>query len=367
MATSTEIAGKARFDRIRYAQCWEDADVLLEAMDVRPGDTCLSIASAGDNTLALAGAGAKRVIAVDLNLAQIACLDLRIAACRQLQYKEFLALLGQDFCDNRGDLYIRCRDQLSTESLKFWDARPELIRRGIAQVGKFENFLAAFRRFLLPVVQGRKNVETLFALESEAERREFYETRWNNRRWRLLCRAIFSRASLGRYGRDPSFTRFADEPVWHSLERRIPTALVTQNPAENPYLQWILKGRFETALPWAWREENYKRVQDNIDAIEWRCEPIEQVLADLPDGTLNGCNLSDVFEYMSGTSYRSLLFELIRASAPAARLVYWNVVVERSRPDMFASTLVPLRALAESLHLQDKAFFYRNLVIEEVA
>ena len=59
--------------------------------------------------------------------------------------------------------------------------------------------------------------------------------------------------------------------------------------------------------------------------------------------------------------------ELATGRAPAARLVYWNVVVERSRPDMFASTLVPLRTLAESLHLQDKAFFYRNLVIEEVA
>jgi len=367
MTTSAEIAGKARFDRIRYAQCWEDADVLLKAMQVGPGDTCLSIASAGDNTLALAGTGAKRVIAVDLNLAQIACLELRIAACRQLQYKEFLALLGQNSCNNRGALYIRCRDQLSTESREFWDARPELIEPGIAQVGKFENFLAAFRRFLLPLVQGRKNVETLFALGSEAERREFYETRWNNRRWKLLCRAFFSRTSLGRCGRDPSFTRFADEPVWDSLERRIPAALVAQNPAENPYLQWILKGRFETALPWAWREENYERIRANLDAIEWRCESIEQVLADLPDGTLDGCNLSDVFEYMSGDSYRSLLFELIRASSPSARLVYWNVVVERSRPEAFANSLLPLRTLAKSLHRQDKAFFYRNLVIEEVA
>ena len=27
--------------RIRYAQCWEDADVLLQALDVQPGDVHL--------------------------------------------------------------------------------------------------------------------------------------------------------------------------------------------------------------------------------------------------------------------------------------------------------------------------------------
>jgi len=47
--------------------------------------------------------------------------------------------------------------------------------------------------------------------------------------------------------------------------------------------------------------------------------------------------------------------------------VYWNVVVDRSRPDMFSPYLAPLKSLAASLHQKDKAFFYRNLVIEEVA
>ena len=51
----SEVADRTDFSIVRYAQVWEDADVLLEALDVQPGDTCLSIASAGDNTLALLG------------------------------------------------------------------------------------------------------------------------------------------------------------------------------------------------------------------------------------------------------------------------------------------------------------------------
>ena len=366
MTRGTEIADKARFDRIRYAQCWEDADVLLDAMQVGDGDVCLSIASAGDNTIAIAGAGAARVIAVDLNPAQIACLELRIAAYKALEYDEFLEFVGQAKSRRRHSLFARCAMHLGSQSRLFWERRPALIARGIAQVGKFERFLRAFRRYLLPVVQGRRNVERLFALETEAERREFYDRQWNNRRWRFFCRLFFARRSLGRFGRDPSFTRYADQTVWESLETRIPHALVDMDPSQNPYLQWILNGRYGSVLPWAWRPENFERIRANVDAIEWRCEPIEDVLSELPDGTLNGCNLSDIFEYMSDPAYRSLLYRLTRASAPGARLVYWNVVVERSRPDIFACMLRPLRDLAQTLHAADKAFFYRNLVIEEV-
>ncbi len=35
MTVRTEILEKADFGGIRYAQCWEDADVLLEAMQVQ--------------------------------------------------------------------------------------------------------------------------------------------------------------------------------------------------------------------------------------------------------------------------------------------------------------------------------------------
>ena len=111
MSINPTIAEKADFAKIRYAQCWEDADVLLAAMDVQSTDTCLSIASAGDNVLALVGAGARRVIAVDLSPAQIACLELRVAAIRLLTHAQFLELLGQNPSSDRRTHYQRCRAQ----------------------------------------------------------------------------------------------------------------------------------------------------------------------------------------------------------------------------------------------------------------
>ena len=103
------IAARADFSAIRYAQCWEDADVLLEALDVRPGDVCLSIASAGDNALALLTRSPARVLALDLSPAQLACVELRVAAYRALEHPELLELIGSTPSRRRCMLYRRCR------------------------------------------------------------------------------------------------------------------------------------------------------------------------------------------------------------------------------------------------------------------
>src|ERR1700747_3573292 len=87
-------APRGHLPGLRYAQCWEDADILLEALNLQPGCTCLSIASAGDNTLAILSKNPGTVIAIDHNPAQIAALELRVAAFRELEHPELLALMG---------------------------------------------------------------------------------------------------------------------------------------------------------------------------------------------------------------------------------------------------------------------------------
>jgi S-adenosylmethionine-diacylglycerol 3-amino-3-carboxypropyl transferase len=87
------IDERADFGIIRYANCWEDADVLCAALQPAPGKRILSIASAGDNSLALLADGSE-VVAADLSPVQLACVELRMAAFRELNYDETLAFLG---------------------------------------------------------------------------------------------------------------------------------------------------------------------------------------------------------------------------------------------------------------------------------
>jgi S-adenosylmethionine-diacylglycerol 3-amino-3-carboxypropyl transferase len=366
VAEGSEIAAKADFSAIRYAQCWEDADVLLEALDVRPGETCVSIASAGDNTLALLTRAPGRVIALDLSTAQLACLALRVAAYRTLDHTELLVLIGSTPSARRADLYARCRPQLAPDVRAFWDAQPDAIAAGIGGAGKFERYLALFRERVLPLIHHRERVRRLLAGGSLDERRAFYWTEWDSWRWRLLFRVFFSRFVMGRAGRDPAFFSYVEGSVAKRILGRTAYALSELDPAENPYLQWILTGRHTTALPLALRPEHFETIRDNLDRLEWRRQSLEDFLAEANPRSVARFNLSDIFEYMAPERTAELLARLADAGRPDGRLVYWNMLVPRSRPESLASRLRPLAEVAEGQHLRDKAFFYSALVVEEV-
>lgn len=361
----SEITTKADFSEVRYAQCWEDADILLEALDVRPGKICVSIASSGDNALSLLSKSPERVIALDLSPAQLACVELRVAAYRELEHPELLELIGSVSSDRRYELYQRCRPRLSEPVRVFWDRRPKEIAAGIGGAGKFERYFSLFHRRILPLVHGRGKVETLLRGGTLEERQRFYGRQWDTWRWRLMFRFFFSRTVMGRMGRDPAFFNYVEGSVGDRILSRTRHALTLLDPAANPYLQWILLGRHGTALPHALRPENFEAIRANLDRFEWHCQSIEDYLDAHPALAVDGYNLSDIFEYMSAENYHALLEKLVSRSRPGGRLAYWNMLVPRSRPEHLADRLRPLAQLAERLHHEDKAFFYSRFVVEE--
>lgn len=357
----------ARPDAIAYAQCWEDADVLLEALDVRRGQSCLSIASAGDNALALLAKSPGRVVAIDMNPAQIACLELRVAAYRELAHGEMLELLGSAPSLRRAALYRRCRALLAPSVRAFWDARAADIDAGAGAAGRFERYLALFRSRVLPWIHPRERVERLLAGGTREEREQFYEREWDTRTWRALFRVFFSRGVMALAGRNPAYFRYARRSIARHLLARVRHACTVLDPAANPYLHWILTGRHAEALPFALRAENFDAIRRNLDRLEWRCVRLEEFLAQAEGEGFERCNLSDAFEYMAPDAYARTLEALLRASRTGCRLAYWNLLVPRRRPEWLGTRLRPLAGRAARLFAADKAFFYGDFVIEEVA
>ncbi len=368
-------AARAKWNRIRYAQCWEDADVLLDAMDVQPGDTCVSIASAGDNALALLTRDPARVIALDLSAAQIYCCRLRVAAYLSLTHVQLLQFIGSTDATERERLalYARCSPQLPPNARAFWDDHLHLIGEGIGNAGKFERYFALFRRFVLPLTQSRRTISRLLeGADDEAARTAFYENQWDNPRWRLLFRVFFGRFLLGRLGRDPAFFDHVDgdTDVAARLLARARRAVTVQNPARNSYLRWILTGRHApNALPLALRPEHFETIRDRAHRVEWRQQSVEAWADETGRAgaapNIGGFNLSDIFEYMTLSATEDLLARLVRLARPGARFCYWNLLAPRSRPQSLAAHLRPLPDLAARLHARDQAFFYGAFVVEE--
>src|SRR5436305_377886 len=219
------IEDRARFDLVRYANVWEDAEVLCAALTPAPGKRLLSIASAGDNAFALLAAGAE-VVAADLSAAQLALVELKRAALRRLGYEEVLAFLGlRNSAEDRRSVYERLERDLPEDARDFFRERLNEVADGVVLHGKFEGYFRLFRERVLPLVHRRRTVLALLEERDEAGRRAFYRDTWDNLRWRLLFRIFFSRFAMGRLGRDPEFFRYVEGSVAERILGRAEYAL----------------------------------------------------------------------------------------------------------------------------------------------
>jgi S-adenosylmethionine-diacylglycerol 3-amino-3-carboxypropyl transferase len=362
---TTEISAKAGFDRIRYAQLWEDADVLCEGLASRPGAILASIASAGDNAIAMLTLDPAEVIAVDLSPAQTACVRFRKAAWPILDHQELIEVMGFVPSTRREALFDRVLAECDALTATFWNAlRADAVAHGVGTIGKFERYFATFRRFVLPLTHSKADVAAIFEPRSMEERSEFLDRRWNNRRWRLLLRVFFSKTAMGLLGRDPAFFDHVEGSLPEHVTRGIRRAFVDNDPVENPYLRWIMTGSHGPRLPMAFRPENHDLISERIGRLKVVDGTIEDLAA---DGTkVDGWNLSDIFEYMSPEGFEATYGSILDASNVGARLVYWNMMVPRSLPAAHAHRAFHLDQTSIDLGERDQAFFYDRMLVDEV-
>ena len=180
----------------------------------------------------------------------------------------------------------------------------------------------------------------------------------------MLLKAFFSKAVMGRLGRDPAFFDHVEGSASAQVTRNTRQALVDQDPSRNPYLAWILTGTHGDALPLALRAENFDLIRDRIDRLDVRLSTIE-ALAD-QGVRADAFNLSDIFEYMSAPAHEAAYRTVLDCARPGARIAYWNMMAPRRAPEALADRITADPALEARLRPIDKAFFYRDFVVETV-
>jgi S-adenosylmethionine-diacylglycerol 3-amino-3-carboxypropyl transferase len=358
------IQERTSFARLRYANCWEDAAVLVRGLAPVAGARCLSVASGGDNTFSLLARGAAHVLAVDLSPAQIALVALKAAAFRRLDHGPLLAFLGVRAARDRRAVYASLRSGLDPASRTYWDGNLPAVEAGVIHAGRLERYFRLFRRFVLPLVHSRAVVDAALSPRTLDERARFYRDVWDSWRWRALGRVFFSRGALGYFGRDPEFFRHARGPVAAPILDRARDAFTLLPTHDNPYLRYILTGTFGAALPDYLLPAHHGLIREALQRLELRVAPLDEVLAKLPSRSIEAFNLSDVAEYMDLVAYHRLLAAIRRVAAPGARLAYWNLLATRRRPEAMNAWLEPREEEAARLHGEARAFFYRRLVLE---
>ena len=369
----TEVKeNKVDFSLIRYSQCWEDTEVLLESLNIQENDMCFGILSAGDNVFSMLTESPKKVVALDISFPQIALAKLKKEVFNSLSYEEMLEFMGVIKSDKRVETYDKIRENLDKEVKEYWDFNKEAIEKGIIHTGKFEKFFKIFRKRILPFVHNKKRIGKLLEKKSRQERTEYYNSHWNNFRWKLMFKLFFSRYVVGKLGRDKEFFRYAEKNISEEMKERSKYALCELDSYENPYIYYIMTGNYRlNCLPYFLREENFENIKKNLHKLEIVQNSVEEYLDGI-DFKINKFNLSDIFEYMSLENYKKLMKKIYDNADNNAILAYWNLIVERnslkleSLEENIKNNFQRLEEFDKRLHKKDKTFFYTDFVVEKV-
>ncbi|HEC78907.1 MAG TPA: DUF3419 family protein [candidate division WOR-3 bacterium] len=351
-----------------YANCWEDADVLLKAAVPAKNGVYLSIVSAGDNTLSLLAKSPSLVLAVDKNPAQLASLELRSAAFRCLPYDEILRFLGIKPASSRVKDYMKIRRLLSDRSRRFWDEHLHFIQQGVIHIGRTEQNFRLFRKYILPLLLKKDECVYLLKEKSMARQREFCIRKIRRWQWRSTFKILFSNVCIRflKLGRRSDFYKNLDRDVSRYVLERIEYGLTAIPVYNNPYLTYIFNGNFGDTLPFYLRRENFAVIRANLDRIRYYTGELSDALNTYKNFRFDTFNLSDIFEYMNGEQFKQNLKLIISRAKEKGRLIYWNTLVKRIGSEIFRNRLKKLKKVEESLLPAVRAFFYSSLNIEEV-
>src|SRR6201996_2248382 len=166
-----------------YNQIWEDPDVDLEALEIKPHHRVLTIASGGCNILNYLAADPEKIIAVDLNPNHVALTRLKLAALGNLPgYEDFFRFFGggKDKATRRPfDDFLSPR--LDPETRRYWEKHIPLHGRRINMfarnlyryglLGRFIGVLHAVAR-----LHGKKLNDIVEARTPAEQRRAFEKT-----------------------------------------------------------------------------------------------------------------------------------------------------------------------------------------------
>lgn len=355
-------------ERINYSQCWEDPQVLAEALSISPDDHVLSITSGGDNTLALILEGPQEVVSIDLNPAQNHLLELKMGAAKSLDYQEYLEFLGIKESTRRTALFEKVSRNMPATTKAWWLRHLDLVRRGAVHCGRFERFTAWFARSLLPLVHSTKTISRLLSCRTVDEQKILYRGEWDSRRWRFFFGLASNRLMLKRYARQRGMFTYAGEGTVADVYRqRLERHLASVPLQGNFFLRYSLTGTYGDALPPYLAEMGYTGLRSVPGpSLAITTNDLLSYLHSVPADTFSKFNLSDIFEALSPSDSDALWEEIFRTAKHDAVVAYWNNLVQRSYPTHLSSRILTDDEQVAKLRAKDRVFFYDSFHVHTI-
>ena len=366
----------AAFQKMVYAQIWEDPLIDIEALAIQPDSRVVTIASGGCNVMSYLEAQPAHIYAVDLNATHIALLELKLAAVKYLPNQAAFARFFKqaDNSVNIAAYETYLRPHLNPQTRSYWEGRDQFGRRRITRFARGFYRYGLLGRFIgmahgLARLQGR-DPRKLLAARTIAEQREIFDKEFAPLfERRFLKRMIDSPLSLFGLGIPPA--QYADlcaghgrpSDVVHDRLRR----LACDFDVSTNYFAWQAFNRGyanhdAAPVPPYLEAASFPKMRAGVDRVSAQRINFIDFLKLQPDASLDRYVLLDAQDWMSMEDLSLLWQEITRTSRLGGRVIFRTASKESPLPGR-----VPVQVLSRwdyqieksaQLHARDRSAIY---------
>lgn len=366
------------FQGFVYNQIWEDPDVDLKALDLKPHHRLITIASGGCNVLNYLAADPAKIIAVDLNPNHVALTRLKLAALANLPtYEEFFRFFGQaNDKANRAayDHFLSAR--LDHETRRYWEKhiplhgrRINMFARNLYRYGLLGRFIGILH--VVAKLHGKK-LEQILKSRTPAEQRAAFDRLiaplFDQKSIRLLSKSPISLYALGippaQYDELVSATGGNAIAVLRERVER----LACDFPIQDNYFAWQAFGRGydltnREAVPAYLRRDVYDVIRTRIDKVEVHHASLTDFLSRQSAQSMHRYVLLDAQDWMNPAQLAALWTQIDRtADARDARIIFRTAGADSPLPrKLSAELLAPWQYMKEeslAFHGEDRSSIY---------
>jgi S-adenosylmethionine-diacylglycerol 3-amino-3-carboxypropyl transferase len=364
------------FQGFVYNQIWEDPDVDLAALELRPHHRLLTIASGGCNVLNYLAANPAEIIAVDLNPNHVALTKLKLSALQNLpSYEEFFRFFGQandranrtaydDFLSKRLDKVTR---QYWDKQVPLRGRRINMFARNLYRYGLLGRFIGVLHA--VAKLHGKK-LEPILAARTPAEQRRLFERHiaplFDYKSIRMLSKSPVSLYALGIPPAQYDELVAAGDPI--AVLRERVERLACDFPINQNYFAWQAFGRGydienRAAVPAYLQRDTYDLIRTRTDKVVVHHASLTDFLASQPAHSMHRYVLLDAQDWMNSEQITALWRELDRtADTRDARVIFRTAGPDSPLPrKLLPDVLAPwqyLESESRAWHSQDRSSIY---------
>ncbi|MEQ8334656.1 DUF3419 family protein [Nisaea sp.] len=329
-----------------YPQIWEDPEVDLEALQLDGNSRIFTIASGGCNILNYLTEQPAHIQAVDLNPAHVALTRLKLTALEQLpDHETFFRFFGH--ADERENKRVYFRDlapHLDPETRAYWSKRGlrgrriDMFTRNVYEFGLLGRFIGLLH--FVARLHG-KNPRHILRAETMEEQRTLFEDVigpvFDSRIVKALCRMPVSFYGLGiPPAQFEALSASAGGDMAGLMRSRL-ERLACDFSIDDNYFAWQAFGRgydrqHRQAIPRYLRDSNHQTLRDNASKVDVVHASMTDFLAGCDAESRDRYILLDAQDWMNAEQMTALWTEILRTSAPGARVIFRTAGEESPLP-----------------------------------